>query len=505
MVNPLKAPLLATTDLVVDYKTVPQPQLDDRSFTNFAGRLLSGSSAANYGAWMRAPAEDYDLWAKHVGDTRWSYQGLLPHFRRTEMHHDPKGDRAQHGFEGAIHTTSGRQYPLRDAIHQAFNQAGFSDVPDLNSGAPLGVAPWVENWNQGLRQHSGKVFELFGIHLITTTAVSRIILDKNKIATGVELQDGRHLTAKQEVIISCGAHKTPQLLMLSGIGPSDELQKHNIPQLISSPTVGQNHFDHLSLHQAWKLRHPEQGLALGHPSFNNPSYALGFPVEWIAAASVPPSIRAPTLDSSSTDTPNLLSPSRAQIGLLVAYAPLNLGAGYPDEVNNGSHISTAALLYQPTSRGRITLASANPADEPVVDPQYYSTAADKACLRWGVRRVAEIMETAAAREVLEGETAPRGLPTVNSGASDEDVDKRIRANAEVWHHSAGTAAMGKAIETSVVDSHLRVHGAGRLRVVDASVLPRPLSATPQATVYAIAEMAAEMIADSVGGGLKTTG
>ncbi|KAL8679069.1 MAG: hypothetical protein Q9186_004609 [Xanthomendoza sp. 1 TL-2023] len=503
VVNPQAAPLLAQTDLVVDYKTTPQPQFDNRQVTNFAGRLLSGSSAANYGAWIRAPAADYDLWAEQAGHSRWSYKRLLPYMRRTEHHFDSDGDREQHGFDGPIHTTSGRAYPLRDTIHDAFIQNGFHENADLNAGSLHGFAPWVENWNDGSRQHSAKVFDLSGIHLITKIGVSRIILNEHQAATGVELLDGRSLTASREVIVSCGAHKTPQLLMLSGIGPEDELKKHGIPQRVGSPTVGRNHFDHLSLHQAWKLRYPERGLAMGSPAFNDPEYAKGFPVEWIGTYPVPEQILAAASQQDAISLNSSSSPkpppgfifNRASIGLLVAYAPLNLGGAY-DIPLDGSHISSGALLYQPTSRGRITLASGDPADEPIVDPQYYTTSIDNELLRSGVRRVAELMQTPAAKEMVDGETPPKGLPVLGSDASDEDIDARIKGYSEVWHHSAGTAAMGKDIQSSVVDAELQVHGVKGLRVVDASVFPSPISATPQATVYAIAEVAAELIAQS---------
>ena len=500
VVNPQAAPLLTQTDLVINYKTEPQSQLNGRSVDNFAGRLLSGSSAANYGAWMRAPAEDYDLWAEHLGDSRWSYQSLLPYFRQTEHHYDPKGDKEQHGFDGPIHTTSRRVYPLRDSIHQAFVDAGFHDIPDSSAGA--GVTPWVENWKDGSRQHSSKAFDLSDIRLITEVIVTRVVFNDKRAATGIELSDGRHLYAKQEVIISCGAHKTPQLLMLSGIGSADELERHNIRQLVDLPAVGANHFDHLSLHQAWKLRHPERGLAMGSPAFNKPEYGLGFPVEWMATYSVPtPTLEAALHEAPSPQTGPLPSkstrfPSGVHIGLLVAYAPLNLGGDYEVPLD-GSHVSSGALLFQPTSRGRITLASNDPAAEPIVDPNYYSTLADKEMLRSGVRRVAQVMETPAAREIIEGETPPKGMPVLTSSASDEDIDARVRAYSEVWHHSGGTAAMGKLVQSSVVDGEFRVHGTERLRVVDASVLPGPISATPQATVYAIAELAAALIAQRV--------
>ncbi|KAI4170018.1 MAG: hypothetical protein LQ343_005267 [Gyalolechia ehrenbergii] len=484
VLNPLAAPQLANTDLVVNYQTSPQAELGNRQVTNFAGRLLSGSSAANYGAWFRAPAGDYDWWAERVGDSRWSYKEAA-------------------WLSRPIHTTSGRTYPLRHPIHQAFIEAGFQDLPDLNAGDTLGVAPWTENWKEGKRQHSSKAFDLSGVHTFTNAPVARVIVNSDKDATGVELLDGRRIQATREVIISCGAHKSPQILMLSGIGPAEELKKHGIDVLVDSPVVGKNHFDHLALHQAWKLRNPESGLALGSPKFDDPAYMLGYPVEWIATDAVPPHILEPALKQDATVQPDIdprwhpnLFPSCAHLGLLVAYAPLNLSEEYHVPLD-GSHVSSGALLYKPTSRGLITLSSADPKAEPVLDGHYYSTLADKDMLRAGVRRIGQIMETAAAQEIIEGETTPKGLPILTSTASDEDIDARVQAYSEVWHHSAGTAAMGKDIQSSVVDAELKVHGAKHLRVVDASVFPGPIAATPQATVYAIAELAADLISQTL--------
>ncbi|KAL8919635.1 MAG: hypothetical protein Q9208_006667 [Pyrenodesmia sp. 3 TL-2023] len=501
--NPLAAAQLPETDLVVNYKTTPQSQLNDRPVTNYAGRLLSGSSAANYGAWIRAPAVDYDHWAERVGHPRWRYNELLPFFRRSESHFDPNGDAEQHGFQGPIHTTSGRSYPLREPVHEAFLQAGFRDMPDLNTGEALGVAPWTENWKDGSRQHSSKVFDLSDVQVLTGVVVACIVVNEDNRATGVELIDGRQIHAKREVIVSCGAHKTPQLLMLSGVGPKEELEKHGIRQVVESPAVGKNHFDHLALHQAWKLKHPERGLALGSPAFNDSTYMLGYPVEWIATDAVPQHVLEQALiedaggqpDIDPKSHPNLI-PSTAHLALLLAYAPLNLSADY-NVARDGSHVSSGALLYKPTSRGRITISSADPDAEPVVDPHYYSTLADKQMLRAGVRKIGRIMETAAAQGIIEGETTPKGMRPLTSSASDEDIDARIRGYSEVWHHSAGTAAMGKNIQDSVVDAELKVHGLKNLRVVDASVFPEPISATPQATIYAIAELAAALISQNM--------
>ena len=172
----------------------------------------------NYGCWTRGHSKDYDAWAEQVGDNRWSYEEHLPYFRRTEHHYDDTADPQVHGFHGPIHTTSGRAYPLRDSVHKAFLAAGFRDLGDGNDGDPLGVARWTENWRDGKRQPSFAAYDMSGVLVHCESYARRIILDKSHgscRATGVELADGRVFLAEKEVIIACGAHRTPQLLCMS--------------------------------------------------------------------------------------------------------------------------------------------------------------------------------------------------------------------------------------------------------------------------------------------------
>jgi choline dehydrogenase-like flavoprotein len=197
-----------------------------------------------------------DLWSKIVGDKKWSYEGMLPYFKRTETHHDPSNvDSSQHGFEGPIHTTAlARNYPLRELMRQSFLNAGLKWTDDANGGNPLGVSPYTENWREGKRQPAGKAYGLKGVDVITNVFVRRIILEGN-VAKGAELADGRTILANKEVILSCGSIRSPQLLKLSGIGPKDELEKHGIPQLIDSPEVGENFNDHSCLAQFFRVRY----------------------------------------------------------------------------------------------------------------------------------------------------------------------------------------------------------------------------------------------------------
>jgi choline dehydrogenase-like flavoprotein len=185
-----------------------------------------------------------------------------------------------------------RKYPLREPLRAAWEKVGVSYIPDGNVGSPLGVAEMTENWKLGNRQMAKDVYPLSGVQIITETLVQRIIIetrDGEKVATGVQLtgEDGRVISAKKEVILSAGAYRTPQVLMLSGIGPKAELIAHGIAQTVDAPEVGHSFYDHLTLCQWWKLRHPERGQAFGTPLWTDPSYFLGKPIDWIVFSQTP--------------------------------------------------------------------------------------------------------------------------------------------------------------------------------------------------------------------------
>ena len=497
--NPVAAPLIPVkTNLVSKYDTVPQAGLANRSILNLAGNVLSGSSAVNYGMWSRGDQVDYEQWAKSSGDSRWTYERMMPYFNRSEHHHDSGADSKLHGFDGPIHTISGRQYPLRDAVYNAFHGAGCQDNPDANSGHPLGLAKYTENWHKATRQPAGTSYPLKGVDVMTNTTLRKIRLKDHSatgkmLATGIELLSGRQIHARKEVIVSCGAHRTPQLLILSGIGPEAELAKHGIRQLVNSPFVGQNLFDHLALGLAWKLKPSvqERGAALGHPAWkNNPSNAEGMPMEWTLHSSVPPSALLPALQADGETlaaSKQLLLKERVHTMMIVAYGPMAMGPNRSIPMD-GSHISTIALLYQPTSRGSVTLLSAHPEDNPVVDPAYYHTQADKVMLRAAVRNLLRVVETPAMQNVIECESPPEGYPPLTSESTDEEIDARVAGFGTTIHHPAGTCAMG-----SVVDGQLKVKGVNGLRIVDASVFPAPVSGALQASVYAVAELASDLV------------
>ncbi|KAL8702859.1 MAG: hypothetical protein Q9201_003972 [Fulgogasparrea decipioides] len=499
--EPMGTMQLHNSPFEYNLKTVPQKHYDGREVFQAGGKLLSGSSSVNYGAWTRGDRSDFDLWGKMVNDERWSYEGFLPYFRRTETHHDPQADPHQHGFDGPIHSTPAlsRTYPLTERLKEAYLKIGVKPIHDHNGGDNKGMAPHVENWHKGKRQPAGKAYGLEGVKVMTNTTVKRIILEdgqssSSRRAKGVELTSGQTLDASKEVIVSCGAFRSPQLLMLSGIGPTDELEKHSIPVLVESPEVGKNLCDHSALTQFYRIHDPEKGLCAPNSAFNHPSYLEGFPTDYIIAESAPSStlkhaLQLDSPDQSITDNHPSLSPPRSHYEILPMYAPTEVPLTNMNIPLDGSIISIGILNLLPTSRGRLALASTNPVADPLIDPNYYSTQFDRAVLRAAMRRNMAAFETPEGQAVVAEEIAPAGFPSLTSKSTDEELDARVRRAAASFYHAAGTASMGR-----VVDTECRVKGVDGLRVIDASVIPTPISAHYMVVVYALAEQMAEIIA-----------
>ncbi|RAL04191.1 GMC family oxidoreductase [Aspergillus ibericus CBS 121593] len=494
-----KAAQLLGSELNWSYKTVPQNHLDERVLSNHAGKALGGSTAINSGGWMRGAKEDYDLWASLVGDPRWSYQGLLPYFRKLEHHFDSHADPEIHGFGGPIKTESvshtGRKYPLRQPVQAAWAAVGLTYHPDINSGSPYGLVEVVENRVRGSRQMSSTAYPL-DVEIMTETFVKRVLVEERhgrKIAIGVELEDEKQsqLIARQEVIVSTGAYRTPQLMMLSGIGPQEELRAHGVNVVLDLPDVGRHFVDHVSVAQWWKLRQPEKGLAIGSAAFSDPAYFRGNPVDFVALQSVPlEGLRQALTKDEPNHNPDehpLISSQRVHTETITVYVAQN--PHDPMVAVDGTHITTHVCCMLPTSRGSIKLADRDIRSAPRIDPNYCATETDRYVLREGLRRLRQALrDTPAGQEIIESETVEEKFQPLGPNTDDQTIDDLIRRRAMTLYHPTGSASMGK-----VVDGELRVKGIDGLRIVDASVIPTPLSTHIQACVYALAEQAADII------------
>lgn len=483
--NPNVAPAmgsfaLTASDLDWQYPSLPDASTNNRVHINNAGKALGGGSTINYGGWSRGDAADYDEWGATVGDSRWSYAGQLPFFKKSETYFDKNANPEQHGFKGPVHVISvsasdpNRLYGLRQPLLDAWTELGVKFNPDP-AGSTAGISEYTESWRDGQRQPAYQAYGTEGITVLTDTRVDRVVFSKDKegklTASGVQLSDGRIIAVRKEVILSAGTFRTPQIMMLSGIGPATALSALEIPLVYNAPEVGQNLFDHFAHFQLWKVRRPEEGLAMGTPKWNTPAYFKGIPCDWAVNEEVPS---------------KLLQANRCHVESTILYAP----TGIPGIPMNGSFIASSVMLNLPTSRGSVTLASASPSDLPLITSNYFSTKTDVASLIYGTRRMMQaLLETSAGKDYIEGEeVVPPGQTLLTSESSDEEIEQRIRAAGVAHKHASGTAAMGK-----VVMPDLKVVGVGGLRVVDASVLPVPIGGHTQATLYALAEQAAEII------------
>jgi choline dehydrogenase-like flavoprotein len=341
------------------------------------------------------------------------------------------------------------------------------------------------------------------VEIITNTSAKRVLIEdetRDKVAMGVETVDGRIFRTSKEVILACGSYGTPKILLLSGIGPDTELSRHGIPQQAELP-VGENLHEHCVLAQFWRVRDSDKGLAFG-PKWTDPSLLEGSPVDWMTFASSSIDELAAAVRRDEQDgvvvaplqqawARTLPAQGRATFELLVIYAPNNPQAQKLDLSPDGSIISTCVSCNTPTSRGRVTLSSADPLDPPVMDPNFYATEADRVILRSGIRlgmAVARAMKLADGTNVVLEEIVPPGMEALSPEASDDDIDTRVRAGAQSFFHAGGGASMGE-----VVDTQCKVIGMKGLRVADLSVMPVPNNSHYQYPTYAVAEKVADLI------------
>lgn len=368
-------------------------------------------------------------------------------------------------------SSSERYYPLREIALKLWSQLGLPHIPDANNGHPQGIAELVENWRDGKRQLASDVYPLAGVKVLTESLVRRIIINEDKVAIGIELANGdtHMLSPNGKIILSAGAYRTPQVLMLSGIGDAAHLSQHGIPVVVDLPQVGRNFHDHLMMFRYWKLRNPEQGLALGSPLFQGPNYMKGGPVDWLCTSPIPTAPLKAAIErdeGSISEDHHLLRGPRSHLEMNLLYAVFGseqIGLNIPMD---GKSVMTFYMACLPTSRGSVTLASNNPSDSPVIDPNYYASEADRHVMREGFRIQSRLMlESPVGRELVAGEHVPKGYPVLESDAPDCLIDEHIKIGARTVYHAAGTAAMG-----TVVDGSLKVCGVKNLRVVDASIV-----------------------------------
>ena len=466
------------------YVTESQPTLAHRKILWPRGKMLGGSSSMNAQIYMRGHRLDYDEWAR-LGCDGWSYEEVLPYFKKSE--NNSRGSSALHGEGGPLDVSDLREpNPLTLAMVEAAVAAGITRAVDLNDGKPEGIA-----LNQVTQRRGRRASTSFGflkparrrknLAVVTRAHATRVRIENGR-AAGVDYVDARGnlqtALASREVVLASGAINSPQLLMLSGVGPSDALRSLDIPVVVDSTDVGGNLLDHPAVAIIQESKQPVSLL-----SAEQPQHFL----RYLVARMGPLTSNVAEACAFVRSRPDLPA---CDLQLHLAPVEYDLRLEGPPRVHA---FTIGGVLVAPKSVGRIRLASTDPLKPPVIDPAYLSDP-DGDDLRALVHslRVARQIAQAAPLDAFRGAELLPG-PAANS---DAELEAYVRSHASTLYQPVGTCRMGKD-DRAVVDSRLRVRGVRGLRVVDASIMPTIPRGNTNAPTIMIAERAAEwMLASS---------
>ncbi len=467
------------------FKTEPEEGLNGRSLNYPRGKVIGGSSAINAMIYMRGQAADYDHW-RQLGLAGWGWNDVLPFFRRHEDHFLGASDAHAVGGEWRIEAPRVR-WDILDAFRDAASEAGIKPVPDFNTGDNEGSCVFHVNQKRGRRWSAARGFlkPVLGrpnLRLETQCLVEGIVFD-GKRAAGVRWrQHGAVKSARcrGEVILAAGSIGSIQILKLSGVGPVGELAESGLALVLDRPGVGENLQDHLQLRLIYKIAGVKTLNATYRSRFGRAHMALDY-----ALFRRGPLTMAPSQLGLFTRS----DPGRERANIQFHVQPLSLDK-FGDPLHDFPAFTASVCNLQPTSRGFVRLRSPDPADKPVIKPNYLSTDED--------RRVAVDSIRVARRIVAEPALAKyhpvEYLPGRAVGDDDASLLQAAGDIGTTIFHPVGTAKMGRASDPmAVVDERLRVIGLERLRVVDASVMPTITSGNTNAPTMMIAEKGAEMI------------
>ena len=465
------------------FETVPQAGFGGRRGYQPRGKVLGGSSSVNAMIYLRGQAEDYDGWAT-AGNPGWSWADVLPLFKRAE--HNERGADAFHGSGGPLNVMDLAQ-PNRfgSVFVEAGREAGHAVNADFNGAHQEGVGLYQVTHKNGERFSAAKAYltpnrQRPNLTVLTGAHTTRVVCEGRR-AVGVEFRrDGVVSLAKasREVLLAAGALQSPQLLLLSGIGPGDELRRHGIDVRHDLPGVGRNLHDHVDVVQVLDAPHLRDLFGL---SLHGAIAAIKGIFEWRRQ-------RSGLLTTNFAEAGGFIRsrPEEARPDLQLHFVIGKL-VDHGRKTVFGHGYSCHVCLLRPKSRGRVTLASADPMAAPLIDPNFLADADDLARLVRGFKAMRHILQQPA----LAGHGA-RELGSSASAKSEVEIEAFIRSHADTIYHPVGSCRMGPG-PLDVVNAELRVHGMEGLRVVDASIMPSIVSGNTSAPVIMIAEKAADMI------------
>jgi choline dehydrogenase-like flavoprotein len=465
------------------FDTVPQQGLGGRVGYQPRGKVLGGSSSVNAMIYIRGQHEDYDHWAAE-GNPGWGWNDVLPYFLKAE--NNERGADAFHGVGGPLNVMDLRS-PNRfgPEFVKAGQLAGFPWNPDFNGAVQEGVGMYQVTHRNGERFSAAKAYltphlDRPNLDVMTGAHTTRILMQGRR-ATGVEVRVGgetRQLLAAREVLLSAGSLQSPQLLMLSGIGPGAQLQRHGIAVTHDLPGVGANLHDHADVVLGYDAPRLTDLFGI---SFTGLVNAMKGVIQW-------------RRDRSGMLTTNFAEAGgfvKSQAGEATPDLQLHFVIGklvdHGRKTVFGHGYSCHVCLLRPQSRGSVQLASADPLAAPLIDPNFLGERDDVLRLVRGVKLTRRLMQQPALAAYGAKEFA-----TSAAAVDDAQIETFVRRHADTIYHPAGTCRMGPGA-MDVVDAELRVHGVQNLRVVDASIMPRLVSGNTNAPTIMIAEKAADLI------------
>ena len=471
------------------FEAEPSPAMDNRKLIWLQGRVLGGSSSINGMIYTRGHSREYDIW-RQMGCEGWGSNDVLPYFKRLESFEDSNS--RELGKEGPVSIRKAKpDLEICDAFLQAARDEGYPILSDMNSDVTEGFGFYDINAGTGRRMSAATSYlepisKRRNLMVIPHAQVVKILIENNS-ANGVEFfwkGKLRQLFAEKEVVLSSGAIKTPQLLMLSGIGPENELEKFGIKVKLNSPKVGKTLQNHVCYRPQYLCSAP-----ISSSKHLQPLNILKAGMKYVFDKSGPLA-ETYAVAGGFLKTDKTLEVPDAQVVLLSALGPTKTGgAGYkirdllPDEHGFG------LTVYQgsPRSRGSVTLRSPDPFDQPLITSGYFSDPYDMEVLKTAVKKMRKMMKQPAISQFIKKELAP--------GEDIEDeksLEKEIRRNGATAYHQCASCAMGPE-DDSVLNEKLQVRGIDKLRIADASVMPRIPNAALHAPSMMIGEKAAALI------------
>jgi choline dehydrogenase len=471
------------------FRTEPEPGLNGRSLIYPRGKVLGGCSSINGMIYMRGQARDYDEWATLTGDRRWSWDQVLPVFKKTEDHY--QGASEFHGAGGEWRVEKQRlSWDILQAFREAAAQTGIPMTEDFNRGDNEGCGYFDVNQKNGFRWNTAQAFLKTAVRrgnldIMTGAHVKRLRIEsrpEGQVCTGVEFTGGGkewHAESARETILAAGAVGSPQILQLSGIGPAALLQQHGVAVALDAPGVGENLQDHLQLRMCFKVAGAKTLNMMANTWFGKMKIGAEYALRRSGPMSMAPSqLGAFTRSDASMATPNLQ----------YHVQPLSLEK-FGEPLHAFPAFTASVCNLRPTARGHIRIASNDHQAAPKITANYLGTPEDRQVAAAALLLTRKIVDAPALKKYTPEEFKP-GL--------------QYQTEAELAHmageigttifHPVGTCKMGADDDRmAVVDSELRVRHVSGLRVVDASIMPTITSGNTNSPTIMIAEMAARLI------------